>query len=137
MCVLDSLFAQPVSKSSLVYLLVWHPPLHTPYVPSRSPSHYLLFAKHAHMNATCFAEVPRLCHLIPVSLKLLLGTVFYLDATHPSDHSHLTCNMHKKLDEVLPCGFLVMRVITGQTDRETSRQTGRQTHSLQFFARQS
>jgi len=39
--VLDSLFAQPLSKSSLFYLLVWHPPLHTPYISSLS--HCLLF----------------------------------------------------------------------------------------------
>jgi len=36
----DSLFGQPLSKSSLVYLLVWHPPLHTPNISS--PNHCLL-----------------------------------------------------------------------------------------------
>jgi len=46
----DSLFAQPLSKSSLVYLLVWHPPLHTPYI--FSPSHCLLFIAHAHTITT-------------------------------------------------------------------------------------
>ena len=40
--VLDSLFPQSLSKLSLVYLLAWHPPLHTPYISS--PNHYLLFA---------------------------------------------------------------------------------------------
>ena len=29
---LDSLIAQHVSKFSLFYLVVWHPPLHTPYI---------------------------------------------------------------------------------------------------------
>jgi len=30
----DSRFQQSVSKFSLVYLLAWHPPLHTPYISS-------------------------------------------------------------------------------------------------------
>jgi len=42
---LDSLFPQSLSKFSLVYLLAWHPPLHTIYVSS--PNHCLLFAAHA------------------------------------------------------------------------------------------
>jgi len=33
----SSLFAQSLSKFSLVYLLVWHPPFHTPYISS--PNH--------------------------------------------------------------------------------------------------
>jgi len=37
-----TVFPQSLSKSSLVYLLAWHPPLHTPYISS--PSHYLLFS---------------------------------------------------------------------------------------------
>jgi len=59
----ESLFAQSLSKLSLVYLLVWHPALHTPYISS--PNHCL---PHAHTIATCFAVVPRLCHLILVYL---------------------------------------------------------------------
>jgi len=55
--VLDNLFAQPVSKSTLVYRLVWGPPPHTPYISS--PSQCLLFATHAHI-AACFAVVHRL-----------------------------------------------------------------------------
>ena len=77
----DNLFAQPLSKSSLVYLLVWYPPLHTPYI--FSPNHCLLFATHAHTNATCFAVVSTLCHLIYLELYLCRN------ATHPSDHSHV------------------------------------------------
>ena len=42
----DRLFPQSLSKFSLVYLLAWHPPLHTPYISS--PNHYHLFATHAH-----------------------------------------------------------------------------------------
>ena len=46
MC-LTNLFAQRLSKSSLVYLLVWSPPLHTPYISS--PYQCLLFATHSHL----------------------------------------------------------------------------------------
>jgi len=53
--VLYSLFPQSLSKFSLVYLLAWYPPIHTPYISS--PNHYLLFATHAHTIATCFAVV--------------------------------------------------------------------------------
>jgi len=68
--VLDSLFAQPLSKSFLVYLLVWSPPFHTPYIPS--PNQYLLSQ-----------------HIPSLSLSSLLGThTFYL-MSHPCDHSHL------------------------------------------------
>jgi len=62
----DSLFAQSFSKFTLVHLLVWHPPLHTPYISS--PNHCLLFTAHAHTIATCFA----ICHLILVSLSVSL-----------------------------------------------------------------
>jgi len=51
-CALQS-FPQSLSKFSLVYLLAWRPPLHTTYISS--PNHYLLFAAHAHIIATCFA----------------------------------------------------------------------------------
>jgi len=77
---LYSLLPQSLSKFSLVYLLAWHPPLHTLYISS--PSHYLLFAAHAHIIATCFTVVPRLCHLILVSLltlslEVIVGAKFY------------------------------------------------------------
>ena len=63
----DSLFPQSVSKFSLVYLLAWHLPLHTPCISL--PNHCLLFAAHAHTIATCFAVVLKLCHPILVSLS--------------------------------------------------------------------
>jgi len=55
----------------------------------------VLFATHAHTNATYFAVVPRLCHLILVSLSTLyLRTlIFYLNATLP---------LSSLLAEVLP-----------------------------------
>ena len=42
----NSLFAQPLTKSSLVYLLFWHPPLHTPYI--YSTNHCILFPAAGH-----------------------------------------------------------------------------------------
>jgi len=60
-----------ISKFSLVFLLAWHPLLHTSYICSSN--HCLLFAAHVHTIATCFAVVPRLCHLILV-FQPLLGT---------------------------------------------------------------
>jgi len=51
--------AQPLSKSSLVNILAWHPPLHTPYISS--PNHCLLFTTHVHTVTTGFAVgLPRL-----------------------------------------------------------------------------
>jgi len=49
---------KPLSTSSLVYLLVWSPPPHIPYISS--PNQCLLSATHAHTIATCFAIVSRL-----------------------------------------------------------------------------
>ena len=46
------LFLQSLSKFSLVYLLAWHPPLHTPYISS--PNQCLLFAAHAHIRLLYF-----------------------------------------------------------------------------------
>jgi len=48
-------YTQPLSMSSLVYLLVWSPPLHIPYISSLNQC--LLFAAHVHTIATCFAVV--------------------------------------------------------------------------------
>jgi len=77
MC-LTCLLAQPMSKSSLVNLLVWNHPLHTPHISS--PNHCLLFTTHPyHRNLFCCST-----EIIFLSLFQL-----YLNATHPSDHSHL------------------------------------------------
>ena len=65
--VLDSPLVQPLSRSSLVFLLVLDPQLHTPYISL--PNHHLLFAAHAHTNAACSAAIPMLCHLYLVSLS--------------------------------------------------------------------
>ena len=75
-----SLFPQSFFNFSLVYLLTWHPPLHTPYISS--PNHCLLFAAHAHTIAICFAVVPRLCYLILVSLSTLYFGLYLVASCH-------------------------------------------------------
>ena len=61
-------FAQLLSMSCLVYLLVWSPPPHVPYISSPI-NHCLLFATHAHTFAACFAVVSILYHLFLVFLS--------------------------------------------------------------------
>jgi len=78
------LFPQSLSKFSLVYVLAWHAQLHTPYISSLN--HCLLFAALAHTIATRFVVVPRLCHLILVSLNPLLGIL----SCSLMPHIHLT-----------------------------------------------
>jgi len=67
--VFDSPLWQPLSGSSLVFLLVWDPQLHTPYISS--PSHHLLFATYSHTIAVFSAVIPMLCHLFLISLSAL------------------------------------------------------------------
>jgi len=57
--VLGNLSAQPLSTSSLVYLLVWSSPPHIPYISSPKQC-LLLFASYAHTVTACFAVVSRL-----------------------------------------------------------------------------
>jgi len=75
---LDSLFAQSLLKSSLVYLLAWYPPLHTPY--TSSPNHCLLFITHAHTKPMqpVFLSSTEICHLILVSLSTLYLELYLL-----------------------------------------------------------
>ena len=73
---LDRPLWQPLSRSSLLFLLVVCPLLHTPCISS--PSHHLLYAAHAHTNAACFAVIPMLCHLyLSLSLDSLLGNLSF------------------------------------------------------------
>jgi len=81
---LDSLYAQPLSRSSLVYSWDQNPPLHTQHTFSSS-NHYLLFATHAH---SCSAKISHL-FLVSLSHHFTFNSIFYLNVTHPSDHSHL------------------------------------------------
>ena len=65
---LGNLFAQLLSMSSVVYLLVWSPPPHIPCISS--PNHCLLFTAHAHtitsiLSVLVFLSTPylELCFL--------------------------------------------------------------------------
>jgi len=78
----DSLFPQSLSKFSLVYILAWHPALHTPY--TSLCNHCLLFVAHAHTITTWFAVVPKLCHLILVSLSTLYLEFYHVASRHTS-----------------------------------------------------
>ena len=77
-------FSLSLSKFSLVYLLAWHLPFHTPYISS--PNHCLHFAAHANTIATCFAVVPKLSSNHSISLNALLGTL----SCSLTPHIHLT-----------------------------------------------
>ena len=78
---LGSPFPQPLSRSFLVFLLVWDPLFLSLYISS--PSHCILFATHAHTIAACFAVVLRLCCLFLISRSQLITWkfVFYLNVT--------------------------------------------------------
>jgi len=73
-----TVFSHNLFKFSLVYILAWHPSLHTPYI--FLPNHCLLFATHARTIATCFAVVPRLC----------LSTLYLELSCSLMPHIHLT-----------------------------------------------
>jgi len=62
------------------YLLVQHPPLHTPYISS--PNHRLLFATHAHTNATCTWTTKIMSSIPSSSLNYLLGTLSFTLMPH-------------------------------------------------------
>ena len=64
---LDSPLGQPLSRSSLVFLLVLDPQLHTPWISS--PNHHLLFTAHAHTIDACSVVIPMLRHLYLISLS--------------------------------------------------------------------
>ena len=67
-------FLQPLSRLSLVLLLVWDPLLHTPCISS--PNHHHPFATHVHTITACFAVVPMLCHLLIITLIFSLAHIF-------------------------------------------------------------
>ena len=79
-------FPQSLSKFSLVYLLVWHPPLHTPYISS--PNHCLLFAAHAHRNLFCCSTEIMSCNP-SLSQPFTWNSILSLNATYPSNNSYL------------------------------------------------
>jgi len=87
MC-LTIFFAQPLSKFSLIYLLIWNHPLHTPYISSLSQCPFCntcLYDGHLFCFSTkIMASIPNL------SLFQLFtwNSTFYLDITHLSNHSY-------------------------------------------------
>ena len=82
------LFAQPLSKSCLVYLLVWYLPFHTPYISS--PNHCLA----THVHTEIMSPNPSL------SLSSLLGTQF--NTIHQHLHPHSKCHLNSKTYPLTP-----------------------------------
>jgi len=64
-------FSQSLSKFSLVNLLVWHPPLHTPY--TSSPNHSFRSTCSYHLNLFC-CSTEIMSSNPTLSLNHLLGT---------------------------------------------------------------
>ena len=86
--VLDSL-TTTLSRSSLVFLLVLDPLLHTPRISS--PNHHHLFAAHAYTIAACSAVIPMPCHQFLIGLSSLLGHMaIWQPSASPSDVLHLS-----------------------------------------------
>ena len=118
--------------SSLVYLLVWSPLPHIPYISS--PNQCLLFAAHAHTIATCCAAVSILYHLFLVFLSTphLELLSFYLNITRPSDHSHCwyvlsTCGGWCSTDIPFFKQVVIMATVCdvcGKRDNEVKSGTG-------------
>jgi len=80
----DKIFPQSLSEFSSVYLLAWHPLLHTPYISSSNRC--LLFAAHAHTIVTWFGVVLRLSSDPSLSFNPLLGIL----SCSFTPHIHLT-----------------------------------------------
>jgi len=49
----------------------------------------VFFSQHMHIPSQPVAAVPRICHLFLVSVISTWSSIFYINVTHPSDHSHL------------------------------------------------
>ena len=57
--------------------------------PTSSPNRCRFFAAHAHTIATCFAVVPRLCHLILVSLSTLYLEFYLVASRHVMKYTYV------------------------------------------------
>jgi len=79
--VVDNLFAQPLSMSSLVYLFVWSPPPHIPYISS--PNHLSSFRSTCpyHRNLFC-CSINITSSIASLSLNSLLGTLSFALTLH-------------------------------------------------------
>ena len=84
-CLTDCPFPQPLSRSSLVFLLDLDALLRTPCISS--PNHRLLFAAHAHTNAACSAVIPMVCHLYLICLS---GPYLEICIFNLTPHIHMT-----------------------------------------------
>ena len=125
--VLDSPHVQPISRSSLVFLLVLNHQLHAPYISW--PSHRHLFATHDRTSAACSAAVPMLCHLHLVSLSApYLGV--YLQETM---WNILSCSF--KSFEVLFCGRNACTRSCTCTCMMSSCNISDVTHAVQVYTR--
>ena len=74
-------------QASLVYLLIWSPPPHIPYISSHNQC--LLFATHAHTIATCSyhhnlfrCSIKIILSIPSLSLHSLLGTLSFTLTLH-------------------------------------------------------
>ena len=80
-----TIFPQSLSKFSLVYLLAWHSPLHTPYISS--PNHCLLFHNTCQYHRSLFRCSTEIILSNPsLSLNPLLGNL----SCSFTPHIHLT-----------------------------------------------
>jgi len=86
-----TVFFDNLSKFSLVYLLAWHSPLHTPYISS--PNHCLLFATHAHtISVTPFVNCPwNLTHFKNSAVKSHIFPWIRLVPTHGQISPNVLC----------------------------------------------
>jgi len=85
-----AIFLHKFSMSSLVYLLVWSPPdqeIYSIYFFTKSVSSFRSTCPY-HRNLFC-CSINIISSIPSLSLNSLLGTLFYLNITYPSDHSHL------------------------------------------------
>jgi len=76
---LGNLFAQLLSMSSLVYLLVWSPPPHVPYISSPNR---ILFATHADTIATCCCSIKIISSIHSLSSTVYLELLSFTLTLH-------------------------------------------------------
>jgi len=101
----------------LVYLLVWSPPPHIPYISS--PNQCLLFAAHAHTIVACFAVVSILYHQIPsISLNSLLGTLSFTLTLHIHLRNMLLKSM--PITMTIAIAFSALTLLVGHQEEHPS-----------------
>jgi len=89
-----TVFFHNLSTFSLVYVLAWHPQLHTRYISS--PSHCLFCCSTEIMSSN-------------PCLSLSCDSILWLNATHPFNHSHLC---------LLKCHLIFLSYRPGLTSME-------------------